>query len=540
MAFKGSLREASLADVCQLLALGQKSGCLSVADGSRFAQIFFDRGRITYARILNRRDRLGDILVRDGVLAQSQLDEVLKHQAREPDRRVGELLVEYEHIQYSDLTNFIRLQIEEAIYHLFTWASGNFYFEVDARPDEADVVVSINPESLLLEAARRVDEWSQIEKKIPSLDLLFEMDGSRADAHDNELTTEQRQITALLDGTRTVLDIVEETGMTEFDVGKSLFGLLQAGLARQVGRRSVDGVRGRHQEIQERRNLAVAFYGAGMLEDALREFERVLELDAADFRARYHLTLIALREGRYRDAVGMLQALLEERGGHYGTFFNLAVALRVLGRYPDAQLVLDEAERLRPGAPATRLARAITLVQAGHTGEAETAFADYVSRLPAGVKPTADYFYFSALNLAVSGRPRDADAQVGAGLDLHPESPPLLLLSGVVSERRGDLDSADRAYRQALDEDPSLAQAHKSLGDVAYRRGAHPEALQHYTRAVELQPDLGDDVYAKLGNICYKLTRLADAAAYWERALALNPDNVIVRNNLEAIGDASG
>ncbi|MGH7448820.1 MAG: DUF4388 domain-containing protein, partial [Longimicrobiales bacterium] len=29
MAIKGSLKEASLADVCQLLALGQKSGCLS-------------------------------------------------------------------------------------------------------------------------------------------------------------------------------------------------------------------------------------------------------------------------------------------------------------------------------------------------------------------------------------------------------------------------------------------------------------------------------------------------------------------------------
>jgi tetratricopeptide (TPR) repeat protein len=109
----------------------------------------------------------------------------------------------------------------------------------------------------------------------------------------------------------------------------------------------------------------------------------------------------------------------------------------------------------------------------------------------------------------------------------------------VVSERRGDLDSADRAYRQALYEDPSLTQAHKNLGDVAYRRGEHPEALQHYTRAIALEPDFGDDVYAKLGNLCYKLMRPADATAYWERALALNPDNVIVRNNLEVVSDAA-
>jgi hypothetical protein len=179
MGIKGSLREASLADVCQLLALGQKTGCLSIADGAQFGQIFFDNGRITYARIVNRRDRLGDLLVRDGVLTREQLDDVLRRQAREPDRRVGELLVANSYISPSELTHYVRLQIEEAIYHLFTWSRGNFFFDVDARPSDADIMLAINPESLLLEAARRVDEWSLIEKKIPSFDLLFGIEHDR-------------------------------------------------------------------------------------------------------------------------------------------------------------------------------------------------------------------------------------------------------------------------------------------------------------------------------------------------------------------------
>ena len=61
----------------------------------------------------------------------------------------------------------IRLQIEEAVYFLFTWMQGTFNFEADVHPEEQDLLVSINPESLLLEGARRVDEWSLIEKKIP-------------------------------------------------------------------------------------------------------------------------------------------------------------------------------------------------------------------------------------------------------------------------------------------------------------------------------------------------------------------------------------
>src|SRR5687768_16751743 len=178
MAIKGSLKEASLADVCQLLALGQKTGSLSIADRSRFGQIYFDKGRITYARIVNRRDRIGDLLVRDGLLTQEQLTSALELQVAEPDKRLGEVLIGRGFLSQKDLQLYIRMQIEEAIYHLFTWARGNFFFEADELPD-ADIVVSISPDSLLLEAARRVDEWSQIEKKIPSLDLIFEVEIDR-------------------------------------------------------------------------------------------------------------------------------------------------------------------------------------------------------------------------------------------------------------------------------------------------------------------------------------------------------------------------
>src|SRR5687768_17616332 len=145
MAIKGSLKEASLADVCQLLALGQKTGSLSIADRSRFGQIYFDKGRITFARVVNRRDRIGDLLVRDGLLTQEQLTDALETQTREPDKRLGEVLVSRELISQKDLQMYIRIQIEEAIYHLFTWTRGNFFFEADELP-EADILLSISPD----------------------------------------------------------------------------------------------------------------------------------------------------------------------------------------------------------------------------------------------------------------------------------------------------------------------------------------------------------------------------------------------------------
>src|SRR6185295_17171807 len=95
------------------------------------------------------------------------------------DKRIGELLVAQGAITKDALHEQIRLQIEEAVYFLFTWMQGTFNFEADVRPEEQDFQVSINPESLLLEGARRVDEWSLIEKRIPSLDIVFDLDRRR-------------------------------------------------------------------------------------------------------------------------------------------------------------------------------------------------------------------------------------------------------------------------------------------------------------------------------------------------------------------------
>jgi tetratricopeptide (TPR) repeat protein len=534
VAIKGSLKEASLADVCQLLSMGQKTGCLSITDRSRFGQIYFERGRITFARIVNRRDRLGDLLVREGRLSEQQLRDVLEVQARDPDRRVGELLVANGFLTHDELSSIVRVQIEEAIYHLFTWSRGAFFFEVDERPEFADILVSINPESLLLEAARRIDEWSLIQKKIPTFDLLFEVEDERLRASDVELTSEQKQILPLLDGRHTIQDLVDITGVDEFDVGKGLFGLIQAGFAHRVGRRAeADAAPSREAETNERRNLGIAFFRAGMFEDAAREFRRVLELFTADAHARYHLALIALRDGRQREGLRELKRLVEELGPRYGAFVNMAHALRKLGRTDDALLALDEAELLRPRTAEVPLLRAAALLDRGDVEAARAALAEHRTRLPHTEDPPARYFYFATLAAGLAGRLNEAEATIAEGVDCHPTAPMLLLAAGAVAERRGNLDAAERYYRLASEEAPALAHPHRNLGDLAYRRGRHDDAVDLYRRALELDPDLGDETYFKLGNLLFKRSERADAVHCWQRALELNPANAVVRTNLE-------
>src|SRR5437879_2262725 len=344
MAIKGSLKEASLPDVLQLLAMGQKTGCLSIADRSNFGYIYFEKGRISYASIVNRRDRLGDILVKHGRITEDQLDAAIHKQGKERDKKLGQILVSQDVITQEDLERYMRVQIEESVFYLFTWTQGTFNFEAEVRPEQQDFLVSINPESLLLEGARRVDEWSLIEKKIPSFDLIFIVDRDRLAISDAKLTDAQQRLLPLLDGSRDVNQVIEDSGLGEFEIGKALYGLITAGFVHRAGRTAAaEDEHVTDARVDEHRNLGVAFYKTGMLDEAAREFRRVAELRPSEANAHFFIGLVALKQARWREAMEALRLAAEKGGGRPAVFHNLAYAYEQLGRLKEAEAAYGEA-----------------------------------------------------------------------------------------------------------------------------------------------------------------------------------------------------
>ncbi len=535
MAIKGSLAEASLPDVLQLLAMGKKTGCLSVTHKNNFGSIYFDKGKISYAAIVNRRDRLGDILVKSGTITSQQLDQAISAQSKDRDKRLGEILVHLEIITRDQLHQQIRIQIEEAVYFLFTWAEGAFNFEADILPEEQDFLVSINPESLLLEGAHRVDEWSLIEKKIPSFDIVFELDRRRVDESGAQLTTEQTTILPLIDGQRDVARIIEDSGLVEFEVGKALYGLSTAGFLHRVGRsKTPDTTMATDARVEEHRNLGIAFYKTGMLDEAAREFKRVTELRPADLQARFHLGLAHLRMGRNEQAVADLEQAAHARSATAAVFHNLAFALERLGETSKAREALAEA--LRRGGdrdPRVHTSMGVLALRDGALSAAEAAFATARS-LTGGKPPAAPWFHFTALTAALGGGLDRAIAILEEGLAAYPHSAVLHNNLAVVLERRGRFDDALAAAERGTAEDSGIAQTHKNVGDLQYRMGAFDEAYDAYRRAVKYNETLGSDVWLKLGNILLRRRERDEAIACWEKALAIDPGNPIVRQNLDA------
>jgi tetratricopeptide (TPR) repeat protein len=507
-----------------------------VADRANFGSIYFDRGRITYASIVNRPDRLGDILVKHGQLDPARLEEAIELQTGDRTKRLGQILVERGWVDRGQLEHYVRFQIEEAVYLLFTWSQGTFKFESDVRPDHEQLLVSISPESLLLEGARRTDEWSLIEKKIPSFDLIFVRDREHVSAPEVELTPEQRRVLELLDGSRDVHHLVEESGLGEFDVGKALYGLISAGFVHRAGRsQSAPRIEVNESRVQEHRNLGVAFYKTGMYDEAGREFRRVTDLKPDDTGAQGWLGLVALRQARWQEAVDLLRPLSERPGAPVSVLHNLGVAFEQLGDLDQADAALgDAATRARTDARVMTSWGIVALRRGDYGGAAGRL--DRAREVAGDARLPAVWYWARSLAAAGQGDLDGAEAVLNAGLEQHAQHPVLLSNLAAFLELLGEPDRAAALLDTAIGDEPVVPQIWKNRGDLHYRGGRYDDAAAAYRRAVRLQPDLGDDVHFKLGNIAYRAGDRAAAAEHWRQALALNPGHELARTNVEALG----
>src|SRR5262249_24802670 len=137
---------------------------------------------------------------------------------------------------------------------------------------------------------------------------------------------------------------------------------------------------------EEHRNLGIAFYKTGMLDEALREFRRVLDLRSSDSSARFYVGLVLARQEQWDDAIAAFQEAAAQPVTNVAVFNNLAYALEQQGRYDEARVALDEAVR-RGGAGDPRVQTSIGVVSL-MTGDLRAADAAFVAARPLfGKKP---------------------------------------------------------------------------------------------------------------------------------------------------------
>jgi hypothetical protein len=264
MALEGTIRDFGLPDIFQLIGLQRKTGLLTLKSEKETVVVTFENGMVVMADSSSKRleDRLGNVLVKQGKLPKERLDEALQMQ-RATLQRLGHILLTNNCITSKDLKEALQVQVAQIVFKVFRWRDGEYHFAPTEAVDyDRDNFTPMSADFILMEGIRMVDEWPIIEKKIPSLDIVFRtvVDGSMieigvaGDGADEalaglgenkrstgstskiRLTGEEERVYRRIDGSRTVQGIIDATGLGEFEVCRTLFDLLNRNIIAPVGR----------------------------------------------------------------------------------------------------------------------------------------------------------------------------------------------------------------------------------------------------------------------------------------------------------------
>ncbi|MBR9990532.1 MAG: DUF4388 domain-containing protein [Gemmatimonadetes bacterium] len=343
MAIEGALAELSIQDVLQLLELAHKTGVLTVRSErlNDEAIVHLSRGAIVFAVRRRSTRRLGQLLIRAGKLTQRELDRALELQRSDPTRRLAEILLEMGSVIEDELERQLRFQMEETIYEVMPWDEGYFKFEERGEIGEQRLLARVRVESLLMEGARRIDEWTRLETKVPSPEAVPVL-AANADREVTplELRSDEWEVLAEIDGDRDVRQLAADLGRSAFDVAKIIYGLVSTGVLEVTERvtripelelrGAVDDVEtllrgGRAEEAQklaaqletsfpERADLAVlsgrALVAQNRMRAATESFSRAVGLDPLSMDAHYLLGFAAIRTGELERATKAWETFL--------------------------------------------------------------------------------------------------------------------------------------------------------------------------------------------------------------------------------------
>jgi hypothetical protein len=238
MALQGELRDFNILEVIQLLGQQGKTGVLRVWGWDKRggeAGIYFAEGRITHATSTQRTqgDLLGERLAKTGVISRDDLYTVLRSQ-KKSGRFLGETIVEGGMADEQAVLNALYTQIHELIYEVFRLEAGKFEFKPIPAAGFPRLSVQLNADEVMLNILKMVDEWPEIEKRVPPPTMILQRTKT-LEEHGITLSEDHDAVYRLVDGTKSVQEIVEVSLLGKFATLEILASLLEGGDIKEVG-----------------------------------------------------------------------------------------------------------------------------------------------------------------------------------------------------------------------------------------------------------------------------------------------------------------
>ena len=237
MSLEGSIKDFGLADILQLISMQKKSGVVTISHKNESTTLHFDNGQIVFATSINGGEtmRLGELLVKAGKLEEQDVAKTLHIQEMSKER-IGNLFVSSGLVSKEDVKEALQQQLMDVIFCVLRWKDGWYKFEAGDIDYDREYQIPLQTDFILMEGSRMVDEWSNIESKIPSDNIIFSQTdrGSEVELLFTRLSRDEVTVYNLIDGNRDIPDIIEISQLSRFHLYKILLTLMLSGLISQT------------------------------------------------------------------------------------------------------------------------------------------------------------------------------------------------------------------------------------------------------------------------------------------------------------------
>src|ERR1043165_519957 len=263
---QGSLESFRLPEVLTFLSTTRKSGTLVVESLSWRTSIFFDAGALVYATSNQASLRLGELLVRKKKITAEQferIDTMIQHDGG----RFGQIAVQQDVLTDQQLHDFLKIQVSEILFDAFLWKDGAFSFLDEMVLPPYATTISVDLANLIMEGARRIEEWEQCRHLLPDSHAVYRVVSS-PEAEKITLSLDEWKILFLINGQRTLDDLCNESD-DALHVYRVVYGLLSNKLIEPVAPPPEDYVSGKMPAVPDetRKQPPVNFGG----ESTIRE-----------------------------------------------------------------------------------------------------------------------------------------------------------------------------------------------------------------------------------------------------------------------------
>ncbi len=235
MALKGNLRDFTITQLLNLINLARKTGTLIVEGPSEVISVSFREGKLAYANVGQEDNSLVTVLYKANKLSSAQHRALQDRAGNMSDKELGLLLINADYISQQDILSSLQNHFIGVVNRLFTWVEGLFRFESEMLPPEDKITVRIGLENIIIEGSRRLREWEQLQDEIPNLEMALKFaDRPGTNIRNFNLSVEEWRVVSFINPKNTMRQIARATKMSDLEIRRIVYGLLQAGLVQII------------------------------------------------------------------------------------------------------------------------------------------------------------------------------------------------------------------------------------------------------------------------------------------------------------------